>query len=155
MSTDSVVGRWSLVSWEIRPANGPVKYPLGEAPKGMLMYTADGYMSVLFMAASRPRIGWSGQEAPVEAVPDDIAAAYNSAVAYCGRYEVQGDKVIHHVEIGISNAILGPGTTAKAPRRMHPGTDLVRTFSLKGSELHLSHVTPNGDPGYLVFRRES
>jgi hypothetical protein len=93
------------------------------------------------MAAARPQIGWSGQGAPVQAAPEDIAAAFNSAIAYCGTYEVQGDKVIHHVELGT------------AP--LHPGTDLLRPFSIKGQELHLSHVTPNGETGYLVFRRES
>jgi hypothetical protein len=141
MTTDSVVGRWSLVSWELRPADGPPRYPLGEDAKGMLMYTADGYMSVLFMATSRPRIGWSGQGAPVQAALEDVAAAYNSAIAYCGRYEVKGDQVIHHVELGT------------VP--LHPGSDLVRPFTLRGAELHLSHVTPTGETGYLVFRRES
>jgi hypothetical protein len=141
MTGDSVVGRWSLVSWEMRPADGPPRFPLGSDARGTLIYGADGYMSVIFMAASRPKIGWSGQGTPVQAASEDIAAAFNSAIAYCGTYEVQGDKVIHHVELGT------------AP--LHPGSDLVRPFAIKGSELHLSHVTPSGETGYLVFRRES
>ena len=53
-------------------------------------------MSVAFMNANRPKFasgdifGGSAQE--------KVAAA-STYVSYCGRYEIQGDKVIHSIEV--------------------------------------------------------
>ena len=49
---DQLVGAWQLVSYTSTP-EGPTEeatYPLGKDPKGILLYTADGYMSVQIQA---------------------------------------------------------------------------------------------------------
>lgn len=43
---DAILGGWGLVSFHSRDLDtGVVSYPLGEHPHGLILYTADGYMS--------------------------------------------------------------------------------------------------------------
>jgi lipocalin-like protein len=43
---DAVVGAWELVSFIARDAaSGDERRPLGTVPRGLILYTADGYMS--------------------------------------------------------------------------------------------------------------
>lgn len=43
---DAVVGAWELVSFAARDtATGEERHPLGDTPRGLIVYTADGYMS--------------------------------------------------------------------------------------------------------------
>ena len=55
MTHDPFVGTWRLLSYEIRRADGEIKYPWGQEPVGLLIYSGDGYMSVAMMSASRTR----------------------------------------------------------------------------------------------------
>lgn len=43
---DAVLGGWELVSFVSRDAGADDdRHPLGRAPLGLILYTADGYMS--------------------------------------------------------------------------------------------------------------
>ena len=43
---DAVLGGWELVSFVARDAvTGEKRHPLGAAPRGLILYTADGHMS--------------------------------------------------------------------------------------------------------------
>ncbi|TPG36748.1 lipocalin-like domain-containing protein [Mycolicibacterium hodleri] len=43
---DALPGAWELVSFVARDtATGEDRHPLGTAPRGLILYTADGYMS--------------------------------------------------------------------------------------------------------------
>ncbi|MBJ7336171.1 lipocalin-like domain-containing protein [Mycolicibacterium sp.] len=43
---DALPGAWELVSFVARDAaTGEERHPLGTAPRGLILYTADGYMS--------------------------------------------------------------------------------------------------------------
>ncbi len=43
---DAVLGAWELVSFVARdPATGEERHPLGSAPRGLILYTADGFTS--------------------------------------------------------------------------------------------------------------
>ena len=43
---DAVLGAWELVSFVARDvATGEDRHPLGAAPRGLILYTADGHMS--------------------------------------------------------------------------------------------------------------
>ncbi len=46
MQRSQILGAWQLTSFEARDlATGVVRCPLGEKPSGLILYTADGYMS--------------------------------------------------------------------------------------------------------------
>ncbi|HET9877407.1 MAG TPA: lipocalin-like domain-containing protein [Mycobacterium sp.] len=43
---DAILGGWELSSFTSRDVDtGVVSYPLGRQPRGLILYTADGYMS--------------------------------------------------------------------------------------------------------------
>ena len=45
---DQLIGAWKLVSYVEKPIDGSAPfYPMGENPMGIIMYTPDGYMSVV------------------------------------------------------------------------------------------------------------
>lgn len=50
-----LIGAWILVSYVESPTDGSEPcYPLGTEPKGIIMYTPDGYMSAQLMRPGRP-----------------------------------------------------------------------------------------------------
>jgi hypothetical protein len=115
-----LVGRWRLVAWEIKDDRGEVVRPLGDEAEGLLIYTAEGSMSVQIVAADRPPLGGVDPLAGTEA---DRARAYSTCLAYAGRYEARGDTIVHRVDVS-----LFPDWT---------GAEQVRRFELTGDEIIL------------------
>ncbi|MBI2304586.1 MAG: lipocalin-like domain-containing protein [Chloroflexi bacterium] len=140
MVQNPFVGTWRLVSFELRSADGQVSYPYGQDAAGYIMYNEDGYMSVAFMSANRPKFvsgnirGGSTEEK---------VAAVDTDVSYCGTYEIQGDKVIHHIEVSLFPNWIG--------------VDKERIFAFDGDRLSLSTppllVDGIQQTGHLVWQR--
>jgi hypothetical protein len=87
-------GSWLLVQWRRTAPDGTVSYPLGSDAEGLLVYTADGHMSVVITGAGRRTI--EGGD-PLGGPVGERADAYSSCLAYMGTYERDGDTVVHHV----------------------------------------------------------
>lgn len=98
MSNHPLIGTWRLVSYELESATGAISYPYGQDPSGYLIYAADGYMSVAFMTGGR--VSYAAGDR-LRGTPEERAAAADSYVSYCGRYEVRNDRVIHHIEVSL------------------------------------------------------
>jgi len=96
--SDSLVGSWSALSWEIQSSDGTVIKPLGDEPKGVITYDERAWMSVQLMRADRPL---SKTADPFGASPDEIIAAWMGFISYAGHYEHDpiARRVIHDVEI--------------------------------------------------------
>ncbi|MCX4460514.1 lipocalin-like domain-containing protein (plasmid) [Streptomyces sp. NBC_01340] len=59
----ALIGTWRLVSYEATSVDdGEVVRPYGEHPLGLIMYTADGYMSAQITTPDRPLFGEQRQE---------------------------------------------------------------------------------------------
>lgn len=41
-STQTIVGAWMLLAYEDHPDGGPIEYPFGKKPVGLLIYDAKG-----------------------------------------------------------------------------------------------------------------
>lgn len=93
MNERDFVGTWRLISWESQSADGTVTYPYGEDARGFIVYSPDGYVSVVIFKAVREDFGTSD---PLVGTEEQLAAAARSYISYVGRYEVHGDQV-HHV----------------------------------------------------------
>src|SRR5215471_18923070 len=76
---DSPVGTWRLISWQVIVDNGPPQDVFGSHPKGFLILTREGRLSVLTTAENRQ----SGMS--------DLARAalHKSMVAYTGKYSIE------------------------------------------------------------------
>ena len=98
MTTNPLVGTWRLLSWETKRADGTIDYPFGARAVGFIIYTDDGYMSVVIASSERD---------PFEAndllggSAGEKAQAAETYLSYCGRYEYRGDSVVHHVELSL------------------------------------------------------
>jgi Lipocalin-like domain len=121
MNRAAVVGTWTLESWKVVDANGAVDKPFGPQPVGYILYTPDGYMAVAFMPPGRKLFGAADI---LGGTPDEKCAAVDTYISYCGRYEVKGDRMFHHIE-----ASLFPNWT---------GVTQERIVHLEGETLRLS-----------------
>src|ERR1041385_6130824 len=98
MTTNPLIGTWRLVSWENKSVDGQVSYPFGQDTLGYLLYNQDGYMFVALMRHHRANFA-SGDL--LKGSPEEKGKAAETYISYCGKYEFQGDKVIHHIELSL------------------------------------------------------
>lgn len=98
MSSQSLLGSWNLLSWEIKSSEAAVTYPIGENPRGVITYDETGRMAVQVMQPDRPR---SDSADPYGASPEEIVSAWMGFMSYAGSYEhdALNKRVVHHIEI--------------------------------------------------------
>ncbi|CAN5531368.1 hypothetical protein BH09ACT8_BH09ACT8_58980 [soil metagenome] len=124
---NAIMGSWELVSFVARDAGtGEVRYPLGSNPRGLILYTEDGFMSA--------------QLAPDETGDTDIS----DYIAYSGPFHVdeQASTVRHDMRMATMPALL------RQPQ--------IRQVSLEPGVLTLSASTTDGDQttdSTLTWRR--
>ncbi|MEU8891118.1 lipocalin-like domain-containing protein [Streptomyces sp. NPDC048442] len=83
MSTNELVGVWNLVSFHDLDDEGTrLEGPLGPAPRGLLVYTADGHVTVNMMRTTRG----SAHGGPTH-------------MGYAGHWRLSGNKVVHRIEV--------------------------------------------------------
>ena len=140
MSKDDFLGTWKLMSYEVRWANGKVTYPFGERPEGRLTYTGNGFVSDNIMATNRRN--FEARELKL-GTPEEKVAAAETYISYSGKYDLDGDKIKHRVEV-----CLFPNWVGK---------DQVRIFDLRGDTLALKTIPDptdeQGRQGYLIWER--
>ena len=121
MEENPLVGTWKLVSYSCTDDDGNVDYPLGPEATGYIIYTADGYMSVSMSAANRAN--YETEDLKGGTVEENAAAA-ETYIAYCGKYELHEDRVVHHIKLALF------------PNRI--GTSQVRYYELSGGRIDLT-----------------
>lgn len=133
----ALIGTWRLVSFELRSPDGALSHPYGRDAVGYLFYNDQGFMSAAFMGANRARPGSSDLADTAKGVNFD---AFN---AYCGRFEVRGDRLVHHVEV------------ASLPQ--WSGQDQERIFKIDGTRLILETpplaIGSQSPTAYLIWER--
>jgi len=95
-----LTGSWKLTSWTIQIIGGDLTEPFGPNPKGRAVFTADGYVAFVIVAANR-KPATNNEES---------AALLKSLLAYTGRFTIEGDKFTTKVDIsGNESEILQAG----------------------------------------------
>ncbi len=119
--SDKLVGTWKLMSASSSTATGErSQTPYGPNPTGFLIYTGDGRVTAMISYDGRKALSFGG------GTQEEQAEAFQTFLAYAGRYSFKGDRVTHHIEISsIQNYV---------------GKDLVRTVKFQGDQIIL--VTP-------------
>jgi hypothetical protein len=98
MDQEAIVGAWQLVSFHGRNAKGDLRPALGENAQGLLVYTAEGYMTAVLSEAGRTPFRSRDYRGGTR---EEALAAVNSYISYSGRYTLSGDTVTHHVEMSL------------------------------------------------------
>ena len=130
----SLTGDWRLRRWVSEGDDGSVTLPFGDAPEGILVYSADGTMITTIAPAGRPPLTSAD---PLRGGPDgERQRTAETFIAYSGRFEYDGRDVTHFVEMSLYPNWVG---TAQL-RHVHLSDD--------GSTLELST-----DPFTLARRR--
>ncbi|WP_297595508.1 lipocalin-like domain-containing protein [Mycobacterium sp.] len=138
-----LIGAWTLGSYQSSDLDGTnMRYPLGPDARGIIMYTADGYMSAQIMRADRAPFARGDLQT---ADTDELAAAAKGYLAYTGPYSVLDNGVIaHHVDVSLLPNWVG-GTQYRAARTGDDRLELspAEPVVIKGKPRH----------GVLLWRR--
>jgi hypothetical protein len=119
MTTDDLIGDWTLISACSTSSTGERNdAPYGAHPRGRLIYTASGDVCALISHDGRKPLTFGG------GTIDERAQAFQSFLAYAGRYSLKGDSVIHHVEISSIESLVNK--------------DIVRVAHLQDDQLILT-----------------
>lgn len=109
-----LIGAWTLESYQSADLDGSnMRYPLGPDARGIILYTADGYMSAQIMRADRAPFARGDLQV---GDGDELAAAAKGYLAYSGAFRVLDNGVIaHHVDVSLLPNWIG-GTQYRAAR---------------------------------------
>ncbi|HVJ08391.1 MAG TPA: lipocalin-like domain-containing protein [Acidisarcina sp.] len=141
---EQLIGAWMLVSYEERPVDGsPSFYPMSEQPKGIIMYTPDGYMSAQLSQPNRKTFA-SGDW--FKGTDDDYKQEASTYIAYTGEFHVneEAKTLTHSMFISLFPNWIG---------QTQP-----RVVKIDGDDLHLSTASPIQSGGkevnsYLRWKR--
>jgi hypothetical protein len=87
---DQLIGAWKLVSYVEKPVDGSTPfYPFGEDPKGIIMYTPDGFMSAQLCRPDRTPFA-SGDW--FKGTPQEYEAEASTYIAYTGPFHVDEEQ---------------------------------------------------------------
>ena len=106
---------------------------MGEAPDGLLTYTAEGTMIGIMGPGDRPRFA---TDDVTGGSAEEQAQAFATFIAYGGRYAVDGDTVTHTVETS-----LFPNWIGTEQRRRFALSDDGRMLTLTSPPLVLGGAT--------------
>ena len=109
-----LAGTWNLLSCFMEDVETKERKNVwGENPNGRLILTATGNWIVVQTAQGRG----------VPQSDEDRGAAFRSMLAYSGKFQVEGEKIIINVDIAWDEA--------------WTGTEQVRFFNIDGDRLHI------------------
>lgn len=105
----ALIGSWRLETWVSLTDDRGEALPMGASPEGLLVYAPDGTMVTAFGRAERDRFA---TDDVTGGTVDERSEAFQSFIAYGGRYVVDGSTVTHTVEVS-----LFPNWVGSAQRR--------------------------------------
>ena len=128
-----LAGSWKLSSWTIQIIGGDVTEPLGRNPKGRAVFTPDGYMAVVIVAANRKPAANDAES----------AALLKTLMVYTGPFTIDGDKFTTKVDMSWNELLTGQDQvrffklegdkltirTAEQPSGVYPGKKVVGTLT--------------------------
>lgn len=144
MLRDQLIGAWHLESYVEEPTgDSPTIYRMGKEPKGLIMYTPDGYMSAQLMHPERVQFASGDWFDGTDAEYRSEATTY---IAYSGRFFVDeaAQSLRHEMQVSLYPGWVG---------QVQP-----RGVRIEGDLLHLSSLSPIMSGGvevmsYLTWRR--
>jgi len=94
LSNRRLAGTWKLISASSKTPNGEqIDTPYGSNPTGLLTYTEEGRVASVISYGGRKPLPLTG------GTTEQQAEAFKTCLAYAGVYTLDGDKIVHHVEV--------------------------------------------------------
>jgi hypothetical protein len=82
---DGIVGTWNFLVAEVTAPDGKKSFPFGEAPKGILIFTADGRFAQIHIAGDVPKIASNNR---LTGTPEEYAEIMRRSLSVFGTYTV-------------------------------------------------------------------
>jgi hypothetical protein len=103
LTAADLIGTWLRRRWQLTLDDGTAEEPFGQVPQGLVVYTLDGRMITTIGQRDRPAVANDLSTA------DDAArlAAIRTFIAYSGPFAIEGDDVVHTVEMSLDPAWIG------------------------------------------------
>jgi Lipocalin-like domain len=140
---DQIIGAWILESVTSEMADGTKGEPFGAAPKGIIIFSADGHFSLFQSRADVPTIAANDR---AKATGEEAQAIVASAIAYYGSYAIDDDSKTMVVNLAASTY----ANIAAMPNQKRIIT------SLTADELRFDNPrTPNGMTLRTAWKRVS
>ncbi len=98
---EKLTGSWKLVDLiEVAVDGGEITKPMGDDPKGLIIYNSDGYMSAQIMNPERKNFT---QEHWTNATPEEYTMEASTYMAYSGSFQTDDEKQIvsHIIDISL------------------------------------------------------
>jgi hypothetical protein len=135
---DQLVGTWVLVSIYNERQDGSRFEPFGANPTGILMFDANGRISLQILGSGLPKFAANNRR---EGTPEENKAIVQGSICYFGTYSVsEADHTLnYHVE------------SSSFPN--FNGADQKRSFTLTGDELTYTGPTSTGGTSHVVWKR--
>lgn len=133
LSPQDLIGAWTLEGSFVEAADGTRTPTWGDDARGLIMYTADGYMTAITRRGDRTL--------PADASADDKADAFDSYLNYAGRWTLSGNVVTHHIEHA-----LDPGWVGSARDR---------TIDHQGDRMVFSGLAGDGKSNAVIIWRRA
>jgi hypothetical protein len=86
---EQIVGTWLFGVAEVVAPDGAKSFPFGEMPKGLLIFTADGYFSQVHVASDVPKIASNNR---LTGTAEENAAIMKRSISVFGKYTVNEEK---------------------------------------------------------------
>jgi len=110
---EKLLGTWTLVELiEVPVDGGEITHPMGDNPKGLIMYNPDGYMSAQIMDTHRENFH---QEHWTNATPEEYTQEGSTYLAYSGPFKTDDEKQLVSHTMYIS---LFPNWTGQTQNRI-------------------------------------
>ena len=144
--TQALQGAWHLMAWRIQYSDlRPDSFPYGPDALGLIVYTADGYMSACIAKAGRAALASASVRS---ASADEQVAAFASYFQYAGRYRVEraesspsGWQVVHSVAHSLNPNFVGTEQRRDITWHSDGHLTLSAQDTLPGSEASGAKVT--------------
>ena len=136
---DQLVGTWVLVSIYNERQDGSRFEPFGANPTGILMFDANGRISLQILGSGLPKFAANNRR---EGTPEENKAIVQGTLCFFGTYSViEAERTLNlHIE------------SSSFPN--WNGTDQKRFQALTGDELKWTNPTPaSGGTAYVVWKR--
>ena len=145
-SPEDLHGAWHLRQFTIAFDDGrPAIHPFGEAARGLLIYSPDGWMSATLSRTDRAALGVGRLERSGAAPQAAKAAAFDSALSYAGTWRLDGEHVVHRVTMAQTPDLVGEENRRRArltrdgltlSYRLTARSGVARTYTLVWSRDH-------------------
>jgi hypothetical protein len=139
-----IEGAWAYHHWRITYDDGRITEPFGADASGLLLYTADGFMSACIMAGGRPPFASPN---PRAATLRERAGAFDGYFSYAGRWRLVRGVVEHVVSIAANPAMVGTSQFRNARlsgRRLVLSAEETTARGLRRHELEWRRPSPRG-----------